>query len=443
MSIILTAGPGKLDLTRGEHILEGSVPGNTVEYRFLTGDDTWTGMALVGCVATRLGTWGVVLDERRQCQIPWEALAKGAAGSFLRFGLYGVDQDDQGVIVRETVWVQAPFAVLPGPDDAQPSADPTPSQYQQMLSEVAKVVKRMDTLDTKEANVLAQAQQVDELSEQLIADAQSARGSAKAAQEAQQAAGESATRAEQAAVRQPIPRADTGTWWAWDTETGSYADTGVAATGPIGPQGMKGDTGATGPQGPKGDTGAQGPQGEKGDTGAQGPQGLKGDTGATGPQGLKGDTGVTGPQGPKGDTGPQGVQGIQGPQGEKGDAFTYADFTEEQLAALTGPQGLQGEKGDTGATGPQGEPGPKGEGFDVTLTAAGWSDSAQTVSNSLCVVSGYRYIVAPDPDSCDAYASAKVRAENVTVEGSMTFRCGKTPTEDLKASVVRIEVTEG
>ena len=81
----------------------------------------------------------------------------------------------------------------------------------------------------------------------------------------------------------------------------------------------------------------------------------------------------------KGDTGPQGIQG------EKGDAFTYSDFTEEQLASLkgekgdkgdkgdTGPQGIQGEqgiqgiqgekgdKGDKGDTGPQGIQGPQGE----------------------------------------------------------------------------------
>ncbi len=93
-------------------------------------------------------------------------------------------------------------------------------------------------------------------------------------------------------------------------------------------------------------------QGPKGETGAEGP---KGDTGATGPQGPKGETGA---EGPKGDT------GAQGQQGPKGDAFTYDDFTPEQLAALQGPkgengaQGQQGPKGETGAAGPQG---PKGE----------------------------------------------------------------------------------
>lgn len=43
--------------------------------------------------------------------------------------------------------------------------------------------------------------------------------------------------------------------------------------------------------------------------------------------------------------GPQGEKGDTGPQGEKGEAFTYEDFTAEQLA------GLKGEKGDSGEAG--------------------------------------------------------------------------------------------
>lgn len=84
---------------------------------------------------------------------------------------------------------------------------------------------------------------------------------------------------------------------------------------------------------------------------------LKGDKGE---KGDKGDIGLTGPQGP------QGVQGEQGIKGDKGDAFTYNDFTPEQLAVLkgekgdigpVGPQGIQGIKGDTGDKGDQGETG--------------------------------------------------------------------------------------
>ena len=100
-------------------------------------------------------------------------------------------------------------------------------------------------------------------------------------------------------------------------------------------------SGAPGPQGPKGDAFTYADftpeqlaalKGEKGDTGATGPQGLKGDTGPQGSKGEKGDTGAT------------------GPQGEKGDAFTYADFTEAQLAALKGQQGDPGPAGADGVS---------------------------------------------------------------------------------------------
>lgn len=40
-----------------------------------------------------------------------------------------------------------------------------------------------------------------------------------------------AQRAEEAAVRQPIPNADTGTWWVWDAEAGEYKDTGEPYSG--------------------------------------------------------------------------------------------------------------------------------------------------------------------------------------------------------------------
>ena len=94
--------------------------------------------------------------------------------------------------------------------------------------------------------------------------------------------------------------------------------------------------------------GEKGDKGDKGDTGPQGIQGIKGE---------KGDIGNTGPVGPKGDTGargPQGLQGIQGAKGdkgdtgEKGDAFTYDDFTAEQLKLLKGEKGDKGEQGDVG-----------------------------------------------------------------------------------------------
>ena len=93
----------------------------------------------------------------------------------------------------------------------------------------------------------------------------------------------------------------------------------------------------------KGDKGEQGPRGERGPIG---PQGLQGEQGIQGLPGEKGEQGEPGARGEKGE------KGDKGDKGEKGNAFTYADFTPDQLAAL------KGEKGDTG---PQGEPGPPGK----------------------------------------------------------------------------------
>ena len=167
----------------------------------------------------------------------------------------------------------------------------------------------------------------------------------------------------------------------------------------------KGDKGATGDRGPQGLQGAQGLRGEKGEKGDQGtgvtikgkydslsalmaahPTGKDGDAYMVGVnlyawsgtewidcgniQGAKGERGEQGPQGL------QGAKGEKGEKGEKGDAFTYNDFTEEQLARLKGakgdkgdvgpqgPQGLRGEKGEQGVKGEQGlkgDTGPKGE----------------------------------------------------------------------------------
>lgn len=104
-----------------------------------------------------------------------------------------------------------------------------------------------------------------------------------------------------------------------------------------------------GEQGPQGDPGIQGPKGDPGDTGPAGPKGEaftyndftpeqlksltgpKGDTGETGPQGEQG---IQGEQGVKGDTGAKGEQGIQG---VKGDPFTYDDFTSEEIEGLKKP----------------------------------------------------------------------------------------------------------
>lgn len=94
-------------------------------------------------------------------------------------------------------------------------------------------------------------------------------------------------------------------------------------------------------------------------------------TGLKGEKGLQGKAGPQGPQGPQGIQGLKGDQGDQGPQGPKGDAFTYNDFTQEQLAALKGPKGDKGDKGDRG---------PKGDGTSINSINATVDDVIGTPS---------------------------------------------------------------
>lgn len=76
--------------------------------------------------------------------------------------------------------------------------------------------------------------------------------------------------------------------------------------------------------------------------------------------------------------------------------------------------------------------------FTVTLTAAGWSSNAQTVSNANFVASGYSYIVSPTSDSFTDYGSAQIYADDVTVSGQMTFHCTDAPSMALTVNITRV-----
>lgn len=103
----------------------------------------------------------------------------------------------------------------------------------------------------------------------------------------------------------------------------------------------------------------------KGEKGEQGPQGI---------QGPKGDKGDPGEQGPRGIEGPTGEQGVKG---DKGDAFTYADFTPEQLASL---KGAKGDKGDKGKQGIQGERGQDGLTTNIVVNGNTYTHSDGTIT---------------------------------------------------------------
>ncbi|NBI83702.1 collagen-like protein, partial [Clostridiaceae bacterium] len=238
-----------------------------------------------------------------------------------------------------------------------------------------------------------------------------------------------------------------------------------------------------GPQGETGARGAQGPPGEKGDPGERGPQGEKGNTGegfrladqfdsfaeleaavpepeagsaygvGTAPpydvyiyspskgwvnhgplQGAKGDPG---PQGEIGEQGPQGIPGEPGPQGptgERGAAFTYSDFTAEQLEGLRGPQGVQGDPGTGDVSGVL---------FTVGLPAEGWENGAQAVHDTRFDAAGrFAYVVSPDGASFAGYTENGVHAVEVTDGNRLVFSAESAPAENLTVHILRLEVPE-
>lgn len=157
----------------------------------------------------------------------------------------------------------------------------------------------------------------------------------------------------------------------WDGDAGLLTLGIPSGIGPQGPQGEKGDPG------PAGADGAQGAQGEQGPAGPAGPAGPKGDAFTYADftpeqlaalKGEKGDKGDPGPQGERGLQGIQGEPGATGPQGPKGDTGATGP---QGPQGEQGPQGIQGLKGDTGPQGPKGDTGatgPRGEKGDTGAT---------------------------------------------------------------------------
>ena len=284
-----------------------------------------------------------------------------------------------------------------------------------------------------------------------------------------------------------------------------YAFTLTDLTAIKGPQGPAGKQGPAGPEGKQGKDGAVGPKGDTGPantlkigTVTSGGEAGAAITGTAPDQTLdlvlpKGDKGDTGAVGPKGDTGPVGATGPAGPKGDKGadapvimgfsirpedyhmivslsDGSTYdagycrgasGSGTGDMEAAVYDPQGkrtdifqfvadaileqIQTHNEDAAAhpalRAQIAEKSGKALSFAVTLTAAGWSGSAQTVSSANFAASGYAYTVAPAGGSFAAYASAVIYADDVTAAGELTFHCGETPTEDLTVNILRTEAT--
>ncbi len=79
--------------------------------------------------------------------------------------------------------------------------------------------------------------------------------------------------------------------------------------------------------------------------------------------------------------------------------------------------------------------------FSVTLPAANWNGRAQKIEHEwLLAEKGYCYLVCGDTDCFMDYCDTGVKADNVTKNGEIIFRCEVTPDIDLTANILRLEV---
>jgi len=76
--------------------------------------------------------------------------------------------------------------------------------------------------------------------------------------------------------------------------------------------------------------------------------------------------------------------------------------------------------------------------FTVILPSSGWSNGAQTISDVNFAATGYAYIVTPNSAARSVYAESGCYADDVTVDGRMTFHCETVPTSNMTVNVLRV-----
>ena len=76
--------------------------------------------------------------------------------------------------------------------------------------------------------------------------------------------------------------------------------------------------------------------------------------------------------------------------------------------------------------------------FTLTLSVNSWNNNAQTISNANFLASGYSYIVCASVSNLSEYNSSAIYADNITVDGEITFYCDLEPESDLIVDIVRI-----
>ena len=162
-----------------EPLVAGSVSAYTCEFAF---DESWDDVVKTAVFRVGKQTISSALDSSNRCELPWELLDKKNVGLPVLVGACGATTEGE---FTPTIW-DVLGEVRKGTEMGDNAKDPTPSVYQQFVTETSGY-------------------------------AAEAKAAAASAQEAQ--------------VRTPIIDAVSGNWMVWSRMSGKYVNTGIPATG--------------------------------------------------------------------------------------------------------------------------------------------------------------------------------------------------------------------
>lgn len=80
----------------------------------------------------------------------------------------------------------------------------------------------------------------------------------------------------------------------------------------------------------------------------------------------------------------------------------------------------------------------KDESFTIILQSTGWAGNAQTISNVKFNVNGATYIVSPINSNSKIYVNSGIYADDITIEGKITFHCKVVPSENIQINIIKI-----
>lgn len=229
----------KIKATSLDYLTSNSVEVYTANFSF---DETWDGFARTAVFKSPLYSIEMPLIDN-SCIVPWEVLI---IPGLLRVGVYGILEDKK----LPTGFCEA-GVIHQGADEGDPSRDPTPDRWQQIL----------DLIDTKGDRLTFDNDILSLLSEDKVISSVVLDGITSKSIE--------------------LRKSDNAIQWRYVGDP-DWIDL-VYLSEITGPQGIQGPIGPEGPQGEIGPMGPEGPTGPKGDTGEQGP---------IGPQGPQGDPGL-------------------------------------------------------------------------------------------------------------------------------------------------------